>query len=530
MENQLESIIGISKKTADRMKTAGIYSIEKLASMKVEELVKLKGINIKTAVKFIENAKKILNEKESKEKIKYKTNNQVSAEKISGLQEAEQSVVIGYVSDFFSDETVQRIRFLHFKIKHLEEATNKVNGEISLDDLNLISEYIDLLNINYKLKNQNLILRELAITNSYWDPVEDKEIMIYDIMFECARSFWVIAQAYEKLSETYEKLEDYENAIIAMVQCSKTYKAAAHFSAASVNQNEVGTSLLPETLEFKSEQARIFAQNIAAFKEEKLNNLLLASKLYAGVSMLSKRLLYLKKQEEKKEALIKAQFNFDMGKACHLKARALENIMVLDPDSDNKDEEIEYLLKKAIFYFSKAEEIWEDMLETGNDISEKEKENLTFNLSIVNENIMEIDAEVLNFEEIKYIADPDPFIVVPENLAPILPKTTLYLSKFTPLDVNVKLFREYKQKRLKKRYPENKKKELLIKKAGIGRTIKQLKVLFESNDLDINKFVELMEKYKTKIVKIEHALENLDNPVQDDQTKKVKKEKVKKIK
>ncbi len=530
MENQIESINGIKKKTADRMRTAGIYSIETLASMKVEDLVKLKGISIATAVKYIENAKKIVEEQTNEDKIKFQTSKQKNTEDISKSEHPEEKVVIGYVEEFFSEEMVQRIRFIHFKIKQLEEAINKINEEISLDDLNLISEYVEILNVNYKLKNQNLILKELDITKTYFDPVENKEITIYDIMFECARSFWVVARAYAKLSEEYEKWEDYENAIIAMVQCSKAYKAAAHFSTASVNQNEIGTSLIPENLEFKSEQARIFAQNMAAFKEEKQNNLLLASKLYAGLSMLSKRLLYLKKQSEEKENLIKAQFYFDMGKACHLKTRALENIVPVDSNIKKQDEEIEDLLKKAIFYFSKAEEIWEDILDNNNDISEKEKENLTFNLSIVNENIMEIDSEILDFEEIKYIPEPEPFIVIPENLAPVLPKTTLYLSKFTPLDVNAKLFKKYKHKRIQRRYPEDKKRELLTKKAGIGRTIKELKALYENNDLDINKFVELMEKYSTKIAAIEVALENLDKKPEVSQVDKIKKEQSKKIK
>ena len=529
MENQLESVVGIPKKTADRMKTAGIYSIETLASMKVEELVKLKGINIKTAVRYIENAKKILEEKNSEEEIKYKTNQQGSTKEKSEIEETKENVVIGYVSDFFTEEAIQRIRFLHFKIKQVEEAINKINDEIPLEDLDLISEYVDILNINYKLKNQNLILKELDLTNIYFDPIDGRNFMINDIMFECARSYWVIANAYARLSEDYEKIEDYENAIIAMVQCCKTYKAAAHFSAASINQTEIGTSLLPENLEFKSEQARIFAQNIAAFKEEKQNNLLLASKLYSGLSMLSKRLYYLKKQDEKRENLIRAQFYFDMGKACHLKAHALLKVGPLDSDKEVPEEEIEDLQKKANYYFSKAEAIWEEILEDLTDISEKEKENLTFNLSIVNEHIMENDVEILNFEEIKYIRDPEPIIVVPENLAPILPKTTLYLSKFTPLDVDTKLFRKYKHKKLQKSYPEDKKVELLHRKAGIGRTIKELKTLYENNDLDINKFVELMEKYSTEIAKIEFALENLDKTNVKIQVDKIKKEKTKRI-
>jgi hypothetical protein len=348
-------------------------------------------------------------------------------------------------------------------------------------------------------------------------------------MFECARSFWVIARAYAKLSDDFETLEDYENATIAMVQCSKAYKAAAVFSAASTNQNEIGISLISENLEFKSEQARIFAQNIVAFKEEKQGNLLLASKLYSGLSMLSKRLLFLKNHDDKQKNLIKAQYNFDMGKACHLRAHAILKRDSYKSDKKTAELEIEPLQKKANYYFSRAEEIWEDLLVNEESILEEEKENLKFNLSIVNENIMENDVEILAFEEVKDIIDPEPAVVIPENITPILPKTILYLTKFTTLDVNVKLYRKYKHKKLQKRYPENKKRELLHKKAGIGRTIKELKNLYENNDLDLNRFVELIEKYSTEIAKIEFSLDELDKADGKMQVDKIKKDKTKRI-
>jgi archaellum component FlaC len=54
--------------------------------------------------------------------------------------------------------------------------------------------------------------------------------------------------------------------------------------------------------------------------------------------------------------------------------------------------------------------------------------------------------------------------------------------------------------------------ELKNNKAGIGRTIKQLKILYENNDIDINSFTELFEKYSIKLETIESAIERLRTP------------------
>ncbi|MHA1456054.1 MAG: hypothetical protein ACTSR5_08745 [Promethearchaeota archaeon] len=52
-------------------------------------------------------------------------------------------------------------------------------------------------------------------------------------------------------------------------------------------------------------------------------------------------------------------------------------------------------------------------------------------------------------------------------------------------------------------------------KAGIGRTIKQIRILYENGDIDVNKFTELFEKYSTRIIEIEEKisqLKSLKNP------------------
>ncbi|MFX1326261.1 MAG: hypothetical protein ACFE8N_15025, partial [Promethearchaeota archaeon] len=312
---------------------------------------------------------------------------------------------------FFPEELMQRIRYLHFKIKKIEEAIEKEDEYFTLDDLNLFLEYTKILNRNYQRENHKEILNDLAITNSFLDPQTNKEIEIQDIMFECARVLWIMARAYSQISEKYEEDREWENAIIAMTECSKIYKTAAYFSAAVTRQNDLGVTLASENLELNSEEARILAQSIAALREETNKNIYFASKLYAGLSLLSKRLFYLKQHEEKKKQQIRAQFHYDMGKACYLKAQAsLESSIT----NINKEKVLK-LQQKALWYYIKSKDIWEDMVKNL-ALSIEEKENVELNLSIVQENLKENDVEELNYDEIKKIQDPEPIIIIPENL------------------------------------------------------------------------------------------------------------------
>ncbi len=70
MANELDltDVSGIGKATAERMKAAGIDSIEKLATIKLDDLLKLKikGIGKATAIRYIDNAKKLLDELKDK--------------------------------------------------------------------------------------------------------------------------------------------------------------------------------------------------------------------------------------------------------------------------------------------------------------------------------------------------------------------------------------------------------------------------------------------------------------------------------
>jgi len=409
---------------------------------------------------------------------------------------------------FFEEEETMRIRFLHFTIKkNLEEALEKEDEEFSLDDLNLIKEYTIILNVNYQNENHQKILQELDITPIFQDDSKEanREIEINDLMFECARVLWVLARCYSHLSETFEEEEEWENAVISMTESSKMYKTAAYFSAASVNQYDRGKLLSPEELELNSEEARILAQSIAATREEEKNNIYFASKLYSGLSVMSKRLFYLKEHVEKKRQQIRAQFHYDMGRACNLKAQASIESSITDINK----EKVRKLIQKSLFYYIKAEEIWENMLKNLKDLSTDEKENLTNNLSVVKEYIKEIDEETLEYEEIKRIQDPEPVIIIPENLAPFVPKSTIYLTKFVPKDLNIKRFKNFQKKKLEKKIPYSKKEKLLDKKAGLIRTINELKIMNENKEIDIDKFAELLEKYSIKLQMIDTAMEKL---------------------
>ncbi len=405
---------------------------------------------------------------------------------------------------FFPEEVMQRIRYLHFSIKKIESALEKEDESFNLDDLNLILEYTKVLNINYGNENHKEILKNLDITPIFNDAIANKDIEIQDIMFECARALWVMAKAYSQLAEKYEEVEEWENAIIAMTECSKIYKTAAYFSAAVVHQNEKGVIITSENLELKSEESRILAQSTAALREENNNNIYFSSKLYAGLSLLSKRLFYLKKHEEKRKQQIRAQFHYDMGKACFLKARAsLESSI-----TTINQEKVKKLQQKAGWYYIKAKDIWEEML-NNLSLSGEEKENVELNLSIVEDNLKEIDFEELNYEDIKKIQDPEPIIIIPENLAPFVPKSIIFLTKFVPKDLNVKRFKSYQRKKLEEKIPYSKKEKLIDKKAGVVRTINELKLLKDNNEIEVDKFAELMEKYSTKLKMIDSAIEKL---------------------
>lgn len=576
---KLKEVNGIGKSLTKKLSDAGIDSIEKLASIDIDDLLKVNGIGKSTGLKYIEIAKEILEKKKERQKkeisneqeqlnktsiseksgtsepdrkefskkeissksvaiqeqrsteksptkLKYKKKEKISKRKApnkkpvsskskpiqkqksitktSKKKKQQQKSDKLSIKTFFPEEIIQRIRFLHFKIKHLENALEK-NEDFKLDMLSYVLDYVRILNINYKTQSQIKIFKELDIAPSFYDPLEKREIKIWDMMFECARVLWVLARAYAHLSEKYEAEKKMKNAIIAMVECSKIYKTATYFSSACTRQEDVGLSVSVENLELNSEEARIFAQSLSALREENKKNFFLASQMYAGLSALSKRFYFLKEHDKIKEQHLKAQFYYDMGKACYLKAVALSKSSI----ALGNEEKINKIKQKANYYFSNAEEIWENMLKKSKNLSEAEIDNLRINLSIVNENIIENDVEILTYKDIKNIQNPEPFIAVPENVGLFVPRSIMYLTKYRPRDLNFGRFKEYKISKLEFGSRQSKIEKLLNKKAGIGRTIKQLKFLYDKNDIDVNIFFELLEKYETNLEMIESTMEQL---------------------
>jgi len=551
-------------------------SIKKLASSNVEDISLLKGIEISNAKRYIDIANKYLesmriSEREEdiveivslKQKKEIKIPNDSKLKKVSispklkikkypqklavktqspkrgGTYQKMQDINvkstkrassgIGTKTDrrkkttrspsilktFFSLEKMQRIRFLHYKIKNLEEALWK-NKEFSFSELNYILDYIKILNVNYKTQSQIKILKELDISNTFYDPLDKKEIKIWDLIFECSRVLWISAQAYSNLSKKYEAENLMENAIVAMVECSKMYKTAAYFSAACARQENRGFTLSVENLELNSEESRIFAQALATTSEENKRNYSMAAKLSAGLSALTKRLAFVKRSDKIKENQYKAQYQYDVGRACHLKAKSL---FILSPEERN-EETIEKLQKKANYYYHKAEDLWENMLQE--TLYPVEKNCIKNNLSIVNDYIIENDKAIIDDSEALEIQDPEPLIIVPENLAPFIPRTISYLTLYKQTDLNFDAYLRYKNLMADVLVNFNKIEELKNNKAGIGRTIKQLKILYENNDIDINSFTELFEKYSIKLESIENAIQNLRAPEKNKEQNKLK--------
>ncbi len=519
-------------------------SIKKLASSNEEDISRLKGIEISYAKRYINIANKYLesmrkSEREEEiveivtleQKKEIKIPNDSKLKKVSipsklKIKEYPQKLAAkstkrasygidlktgrkkppthspSILKTFFPLETMQKIRFLHYKIKNLEEALWK-NKEFSSSELNYIIDYIKILNVNYKTQSQIKILKELDISNIFYDPIDKKEIKIWDLIFECSRVLWISAQAYSNLSKKHEAENLMENAIVAMVECSKMYKTAAYFSAACTRQETKGFTLSVENLELNSEESRIFAQALATTSEENKRNYSMAAKLSAGLSALTKRLAFVKKFEKIKENQHKAQYQYDIGRACHLKAKSLFKLL---PEERNQ-ESIEKMQKKANYYYHKAEDLWEIMLQE--TLNSFEKDCLNNNLSIVNDYIIENDQEFIDDNEAWEIQDPEPLIIVPENLAPFIPRTTNFLTKYKQTELNFDAYLRYKNLMADVLVDFNKIEELKNNKAGIGRTIKQLKILYENSDIDINSFTELFEKYSIKLETIESAIQNL---------------------
>lgn len=63
----LKEIPGIKEETIESLNDEGIYSVQDLAEKRVEDLILIKGIGVKTAERLIEAAEELLEEEEEEE-------------------------------------------------------------------------------------------------------------------------------------------------------------------------------------------------------------------------------------------------------------------------------------------------------------------------------------------------------------------------------------------------------------------------------------------------------------------------------
>ncbi|MEJ2295343.1 MAG: hypothetical protein P8Y23_11340, partial [Candidatus Lokiarchaeota archaeon] len=116
---------------------------------------------------------------------------------------------------------------------------------------------------------------------------------------------------------------------------------------------------------------------------------------------------------------------------------------------------------------------------------------------------------ILDYESVKHIQDPEPIIIVPENLSGHIPKVVDFLRRYPYRDHSVRRLKRFRTIKFEEKITLNKKSELLNRKATLGRLINELKYLYDNNDIDIDKYMELLEKYKTKINDLNSAIEML---------------------
>ena len=173
MEDSLENISGIGKATAERLKAAGLDSVQKLASLTPEDLIKLKikGIGTATAKKYIDNAKKILEESSHKETLSEKSEQlkaveieqsevkELESEKIEIKQEIEKEETI---PEEIKKETaiLEEIKEEEKEKIEEEKITEKVEEEVIEEKEEEIPEPFD-----QDVENLKVLLKQQAECN-----------------------------------------------------------------------------------------------------------------------------------------------------------------------------------------------------------------------------------------------------------------------------------------------------------------------------------------------------------------------------
>jgi len=180
--------------------------------------------------------------------------------------------------------------------------------------------------------------------------------------------------------------------------------------------------------------------------------------------------------------LIKNQFNEALKKSLTInRSSSIKKIILKPSENSNLDEQWEKTLK--IYTYNPKEERHSLILENENLISE-----MNYNL--------------------KRHSDSS------QNEIPS------HISKQSNLNTHLKIeSKTYKDPKvdnlnkinLEQGFKFNELEMLKNQKSGIGRTLKQLKLLYENQDIDIKMFTELLEEYTAKIKSIEVKIEQLKN-------------------
>jgi len=107
------------------------------------------------------------------------------------------------------------------------------------------------------------------------------------------------------------------------------------------------------------------------------------------------------------------------------------------------------------------------------------------------------------------IDNPEPIVIIPENIPFIAPKSTMYLTRFPSTRLEQSELQELLKFNTNTKFRINEFESLRNEKAAIGRVIKQLQFLYDNRDIDISTFSELFEKYSKKEKIVEEALQKI---------------------
>ena len=118
MELQLEDVSGIGKATAKRLREVGIDTVEKLATTKIEDLLKLKikGIGASTGEKYIQTAQELIEKISPKSQIGLETKPIEEQNKSTASEEIKSSV-----SDIIEPEKKKKKKPTSKKLSELKK-------------------------------------------------------------------------------------------------------------------------------------------------------------------------------------------------------------------------------------------------------------------------------------------------------------------------------------------------------------------------------------------------------------------------